>query len=105
MTGVEGESDTNRNSHNIIDKQMDDWNEQTTNRYAPMIEDDKDECDEPFPSTPTPTHEGRIYVNMSMARGTMPDEDDQASVGTAHSAKTVKRSNTMPSRVMTRGTA
>ena len=82
MTGVEGECDTNRNSHNNIDKQMIDWNEQTTNRYAPMIEDDKDECDELVPSTPTPTQEGRMYVNMGMAKGTMPDEDDQASVGT-----------------------
>ena len=105
MSGVEETSDTNRASHNIVDKKMTDWNERVANRYAALIEDDKDECDEALPSTPTPTQEGRMYVNMSMAKGTMPDEDDQASVRTTHSADTVKRSNTMPSRVMTRGRA
>ena len=45
------------------------------------------------------------YGNMSMATRTMPFEDDETSVKTTYSAQTMKRGNTMPSRVRTRGEA
>ena len=45
------------------------------------------------------------YSNMNRANRTMSLNDDEASVGTTSSAETVKRSNIMPSGVMTRGQA
>ena len=43
------------------------------------------------------------YGNMNMTNRTMSFIDDEASVGTSHSAETLKRNNTtMPSRVKTR---
>ena len=43
--------------------------------------------------------------NDIMANGTMMNDDDDMSVGTTQSAETVKRSNVMPNRAMTRGEA
>ena len=45
------------------------------------------------------------YGSLNMANRTMSLNDDEASVGTTSSAETVKRSNIMPSGVMTRGQA
>ena len=46
-----------------------------------------------------------INYNGIMANGTRMNNDDDISVGTTHSTETVKRSNVMPSRAMTRGEA
>ena len=46
-----------------------------------------------------------INYNGIMANGTRMNNDDDISVGTTQSAETVKRSNVMPNRAMTRGEA
>ena len=46
-----------------------------------------------------------ISYNDIMANGTMMNNNDDMSLGTTQSAETVKRSNVMPRRAMTRGEA
>ena len=69
MSGVEETRDTNRASHNIVDKKMTDWNERVANRYTALIEDDEAECEDASPVTPTPTQEVQMYVNNLLGIG------------------------------------
>ena len=46
-----------------------------------------------------------IKYNGVLAKGTRMKDDDDVSIGTTHSTETVRRSNVMPSRAMTRGEA
>ena len=46
-----------------------------------------------------------INYNGILARRTRMNDDDDISVGTTHRTETMKRSNVMPSRAMTRGEA
>ena len=77
------------------------------NRFAALSEDE----DEEHGGRPTMTemcatnrHAAIKYYDI-VAKGTRIKEDDDRSIGTTHSAETVRRSNVMPGKAMTRGDA
>ena len=77
------------------------------NRFAALSEED----DEEHGGRPTMTDmratNRHVAINYDgiLARGTRMSEDDNRSIGTTQSAETVKRSNIMPGKAMTRGDA
>ena len=88
-------------------KQQRIMNRLANNRFAALSEEE----DEEHGGRPTMTdmcatnRHAAIKYDDILAKGTRRTNDDDDSIGTTHSAETIKRSNVIPGRAMTRGEA